>query len=62
MIGGRSGHPGPKMIPAEAAPAVIIRTSNKALVKTIFFIFLPPLIFSLNQETLYLFKTRRAIY
>jgi hypothetical protein len=29
MIGGRKGHPGPKMTRAEAVPAVRTKTSNK---------------------------------
>ena len=39
MIGGRKGQPGPKMIPAEAVPAVIIKASNNVTVKIILFIF-----------------------
>jgi hypothetical protein len=39
MIGGRKGHPGGKMIRAEAVPAVRIKTSNKVLINTILFIF-----------------------
>jgi len=45
MIGGRKGHPGGKMIPAEAVPAVRTKTSNKVPINTILFIFLPPLLF-----------------
>ena len=39
MIGGRKGHPGPKMIRAEAVPAVRTKTSNKVPINTILFIF-----------------------
>jgi hypothetical protein len=45
IIGGRKGHPGGKMIPAEAVPAVRIKTSNKVPINIILFIFLPPLLF-----------------
>jgi hypothetical protein len=39
MIGGRKGHPGPKIIPAEAVPAARIKTSNKVPINTNLFIF-----------------------
>ena len=45
MIGGRKGHPGPKMTRAEAVPAVRTKTSDKVPINTILFIFLPPLLF-----------------
>jgi hypothetical protein len=39
MIGGRKGHPGPKITRAEAVPAVRRKTSNKVPINTILFIF-----------------------
>jgi len=39
MIGGRKGHPGPKMTRAEAVPAVRTKTSNKVPINTTLFIF-----------------------
>lgn len=38
MIGGSKGHPGGKMIPAEAVPAERMRSTNKLPAKTNFFI------------------------
>ena len=57
MIGGSKGHPGGKMIRAEAVPAVKTMTNSKMPVNTSFFIFLPPLLFLLqmNRNSLFLF-------
>jgi hypothetical protein len=38
MIGGRKGHPGGKMISAEAVPAARTKTSKKVPINTILFI------------------------
>ena len=54
MIGGSKGHPGGKMIRAEAVPAVKTMTSSKMPVNTSLFIFLPPLLF-LPQRVVTLF-------
>ena len=65
MIGGRKGHPGPKMTRAEAVPAVRTKTSSKVPINTILFIFftssailtqrVKTLYFSLYAKHLHLF-------
>jgi hypothetical protein len=56
MIGGRRGHPGPKMTRAEAVPAVRTKTSNKVPINRILFIFFTScVILTQRIKTLYFY-------
>jgi len=63
MIGGRKGHPGPKMTRAEAVPAVRTKTSNKVPINTILFIsFTSSAILTQRVKTLYFSLHAKHLY
>jgi hypothetical protein len=63
MIGGRKGHPGPKMTRAEAVPAVRTKTSNKVPINTILFIFFTSsIILTQRVKTLYFSLCAKHLY
>ena len=71
-IGGSKGHPGGKMIPAEAVPAVRTKTSSKVPINTILFIFFTSSViliqriktpyFSLSQNIFIFRRINKAFY
>jgi len=63
MIGGRKGHPGPKMTRAEAVPAVRRKTSNKVPINTILFTFFTSSVLLIQRiKTLYFSLYAKHLY